>query len=62
MSVDVLPGGKPAAANVALSTANDGGFDTCVQQAVSGQRFPDPHFDGPFPMHIRFHVGRIDKL
>lgn len=58
----VMPGGKPAVPNVIMSTSNDGGFDTCVLELVGGQTFPDPHYEGPFPLALKFHVGRAAKL
>ena len=58
----VFAGGRVAAPNLASSTSSDGDFDFCVMRAVAGTTFPDPHYDGPFPLKLRWHVGKLDKM
>ena len=58
----VLPGGKAATVNVLSSNARDGGYEACLQQAIAGQKFPDPHYDGPYPLDLNLHIGPSGKL
>ena len=58
----VDPTGKTHGPTVINSTAKDGGFDSCVQKVISGMQFPAEDVQVPYPVTLRFHVGRIDKI
>jgi len=54
--------GKTHGPTVLSSTAKDGGFDGCVQKVISGMQFPASDVQVPYPVTLRFHVGRLEKL
>jgi len=54
--------GKTHGPTVINSTAKDGGFDSCVQKVISGMQFPASDVPVPYPVTLRFHVGRLDKI
>jgi hypothetical protein len=54
--------GKTHGPTVLNSTAKDGGFDSCVQKVITGMQFPASDVPLPYPVTLRFHVGRIDKI
>jgi hypothetical protein len=54
--------GKTHGPTVMNSTAKDGGFDSCVQKVISGMQFPTSDVTMPYPVTLRFHVGRVDKI
>jgi hypothetical protein len=58
----VDPAGKVHGPTVINSTAKDGGFDTCVQKAIAATQFPAEDVPAAYPVTLRFHVGRIDKI
>lgn len=58
----LVAGGKVVAPTVISSTAKDGNYETCVRGVVGGGTFPDPHYDGPYPAKLSFHVGRLDHV
>lgn len=55
-------GGKVYGPTVIKSTAKDGGFDTCVQNVVGKIKFPQENVQQPYPVTLRFHEGRLEKL
>jgi hypothetical protein len=58
----VDPTGKTHGPTVLRSTAKDGGFDTCVQDAIRKMQFPAADLQMPYPVTLHFHVGRLDKI
>jgi hypothetical protein len=58
----VDPAGKTHGPTVISSTAKDGGFDACVQNVIRGIQFPQASVPEAYPVTLRFHVGRADKL
>ena len=54
--------GKTHGPTVMSSTAKDGGFDGCVQKVISAMQFPASDVQVPYPVTLRFHVGRLEKL
>jgi hypothetical protein len=54
--------GKTHGPTVLTSTAKDGGFDTCVQDVIRKMQFPSADVQVPYPVTLRFHVGRLEKL
>jgi hypothetical protein len=54
--------GKTHGPTVLSSTAKDGGFDSCVQGVITKMQFPASDVQVPYPVTLRFHVGRLEKL
>ncbi len=54
--------GKVYGPTVISSTAKDGGFDSCVQNVISKIQFPQEDVPAAYPLTLRFHVGRLDKI
>ena len=58
----VDPAGTVHGATVVQSTSKDGGFDNCVRNVVVNTKFPQENVTQPYPVTLRFHVGRLEKL
>ena len=54
--------GKAHGPTVLSSTAKDGSFDSCVQDVITKMQFPASEVQVPYPVTLRFHVGRLEKL
>lgn len=61
LQFNIVPGGKVVAVNVVGSTAKDGDFETCTQQALAKMEAPDMQYAGPYPMQHSMHIGPLEK-
>jgi hypothetical protein len=62
VSFYVTADGVIHAPTVVSSNSKDGGYDSCVQDAVGRAKFPTLDIQNPLPLKFKFHRGKVDHL
>jgi hypothetical protein len=62
ISFYVAADGTVYAPTVISSNSKDGGYDSCVRDAVSKVKFPALDIQNPVPLRFHFHRGKLEKL